>query len=66
MSAKMSNKEALTILKKESACRNEEESCVGIKCLDCEHNVTYDDMTKAINVAIEAVEFCVMVEDDGK
>lgn len=63
---RMSNSEALDILQKELECRNEEESCVGILCKDCEHNVTYDDVTKAINVAIEAVEFCVMVEDDGK
>lgn len=62
----MTNIEAFSILQKELECRNEEESCVGILCKDCEHNVTYDDVTKAIKVAIEAVEFCVMVEDDGK
>lgn len=62
---KMTNSEALEILKKKSACRDEMEFCA-LKCRTCEHYVNYDDETNAINVAIEAVEFCVMVEDDGK
>ena len=62
----MTNSETLAILRKEAGCRKTENSCVGKLCMNCEYNVTYDDMTRAIDTAIEAVELLVSMEDDHK
>ena len=60
---RMTNSEALELLRKEAGCRNEK---CGANCSMCEHNAPYNDVTAAINVAIEALELCVMIEDDGR
>ena len=61
----MSNSEALEILRKESACLKEDKEYCLIACNDrCEHYVDRNEYVKAIDVAIEALELCVMIEDD--
>lgn len=61
----MSNNEALEILRKESACLKEDKEFCLIVCDDrCKHYVGRNEYVKALEVAIEALELCVMVEDD--
>ena len=63
----MANKEALEILRKELECRNSiSHSCVINDCNGCQYNVTNVEVTKAIETAIEALELCVMIENDGE
>ena len=64
----MTNSEALDILRKESKCRHGEVECYTTSgCLDeCSAYVSEDDFLLAIDVAIEALELCVMIEDDGR
>ena len=74
---KMTNSEALEILRKESECRHADydDYCQQRNCDDCEYhymdddeaeNLPNDKLTQAIDTAIEALELCVMIEDDAK
>ena len=62
----MTQTEALEILRKESGCRKEEDSCVGFDCGKCEHFVPYNDFTHALDIAISALEQVIEREDDLK
>ena len=64
----MENNEALDILRKESKCRHGEVECYTTSgCLnECPAYVSEDDFLLAIDVAIEALELCAIIEDDGR
>lgn len=64
----MTNVEALEILRKESKCRHENVACLETTgCLQgCPLYVSGDDVTNAIDTAIEALELMVCLEDDKK
>ena len=62
----MSNSEALDILQKELEHRNAiDKSVCHYTKRHCPYNATPTVINKALEVAIEALELCVMIEDDG-
>ena len=61
----MNNAEALEILRKEISCQRTQcdlfPSCGG-----CEKFVLSDELLDALKIAIEALEFCIEVDDNGR
>ena len=65
----MTNSEALEILRKELACRERiDDGCFWVgECVGCEYdNENPESVTDALKTGIEALELCVMIEDDGR
>lgn len=64
----MSNSEAKEVFEKAIYCRSREE-CDRLDQYDCgicEYYVGNMDLMEAMKTAIEALELCVMIEDDGR
>lgn len=63
----MTNIEALDVLRKEVSCRKEpEHKCNDRTCTKCDYKVEEETLVGAMDTAIEALELCVMIEDDGR
>lgn len=63
----MSNSEALGILQKElENRRNMSHSCAAYECDGCKYATPNGNVDEAIETAIEALELCVMIEDDKR
>lgn len=63
----MTNIEALDILQKElENRRNMSHSCAAYECDGCKYATPNANVDEAIEVAIEALELCAMIEDDKR
>ena len=60
----MANSEALEILQKMYECKNRN-ACAS-SCKKCRWFVDEVEFTGALKNAIEALELCVMIDDDGR